>query len=290
MTTLPGDAFEQALAFGRSSLTDVDNPLREARLLLAHVLNVEPVSLPSLSAEMLTEDALQRFRAAVGRRQSGVPMSHILGYRDFWKSRFAVSPEVLDPRPETETLVEIALRAPFRRVLDLGTGSGCILISLLLERPEARGIGTDLSPSAVLVAGQNAARLGVAERVVLPISDWFDDIGGRFDLIVSNPPYIAAEEMLHLQRDVREYEPRSALTDEADGLTAYRRISRGALQHLTPGGRLLVEIGPTQGRAVLELFRAAGLANLCIHPDLDGRDRVVTAEAPADQRDASDRQ
>jgi release factor glutamine methyltransferase len=286
----PGDAFEQALAYGLSRLTDVDNPLREARLLLAHVLNVEPVSLPSLTPEILTEDAIQQFRAAVERRQSGVPMSHILGYRDFWKSRFAVTPEVLDPRPETETLVDIALREPFRRVLDLGTGSGCILISLLLERPDARGIGTDLSPSAVLVAGENAARLGVEDRLVLPISDWFDDIGGRFDLIVSNPPYIAAEEMPHLQRDVREHEPRTALTDEADGLTAYRRISLGALRHLAPAGRILVEIGPTQGQAVSELFHAAGLANVCIHPDLDGRDRVVAAQAPADQGDTSGRE
>jgi release factor glutamine methyltransferase len=226
-------------------------------------------------------EKLAKFQYFVDRRARREPFSHISGRRMFYKSSFRLTPDVLDPRPDTETLVELALSKPFNRVLDLGTGSGCILISLLIERPEATGVGTDISHKAVLVAGENAARLGVADRLVLPLSDWYDDIGGRFDLIVSNPPYIAAEEMEGLQPEVRDYEPRAALTDEADGLTAYRRISSRALQHLKPGGRLLVEIGPTQGTAVSNLFREGGLENVEVHHDLDRRERVVSGVAPS---------
>ncbi len=223
---------------------------------------------------------LARFEGFVDRRAARVPFSHISGGRYFWKHRFKVTPDVLDPRPETELLVELALAAPFSKVLDLGTGSGCIVISLLMERPEAKGVGTDVSEKAVLIAGENAHSAEVADRLILPLSDWYEDIGGRFDLIVSNPPYIAADEMAGLQPEVREYEPRSALTDEADGLSAYRAIASGALVHLTPGGRLLVEIGPTQARAVTEIFATAGLDDIATHTDLDGRDRVIAARAP----------
>jgi release factor glutamine methyltransferase len=191
-----------------------------------------------------------------------------------------VTRDVLDPRPETETLVALALAEPFTRVLDLGTGSGCILVSLLAERHAAQGVGTDVSPAALLIAGENAAWHGVAERVILTPSDWFGDIGGQYDLIVSNPPYIAAHEMAGLSPEVRDHEPRGALTDEADGLTAYRAIAEGAGRFLVPGGRLLVETGPTQGPAVSRLFAGAGLEAVAVHPDLDGRDRVVSARRP----------
>ena len=217
----------------------------------------------------------------IERRATGVPVSHILGYRDFWKHRFKVTPDVLDPRPDTEALVELALTQPFERVLDIGTGSGCIVISLLAEQPEATGVGTDISDNALLVAGENAEAVGVANRLILPNSDWYADIGGRFDLIVSNPPYIAAAEMDDLQTEVRDFEPRMALTDENDGLDAYRAIAAGARDHLTDSGRLLVEIGQTQARAVTDLFREAGLVNISVHPDLDGRDRVVAAQKTA---------
>nr|MDJ0639557.1 HemK/PrmC family methyltransferase [Paracoccaceae bacterium] len=178
-------------------------------------------------------------------------------------------------------LVELALSEPFSKVLDIGTGSGCILISLLMERPEALGVGTDISEEAVLIAGENAAKHGVDDRIILPVSDWFDDVGGRFDLIVSNPPYIARDEMDALSPDVRDHEPRRALTDDADGLTAYRVISTEARNHLAPSGRLLVEVGPTQGNAVQQLFKAAGLEDVSVHSDLDSRDRVVSARMPS---------
>ena len=224
-------------------------------------------------------DAAQ-FAVAVHARARRTPMSHITGTRAFWKHDFKVTPDVLDPRPETEVLVERALAEPFTKVLDLGTGSGCIVISLLAERPEARGVGTDISEKAVLVAGANAAGAQVADRLILPVSDWYDDIGGLFDLIVSNPPYIAVDEMAGLAPEVRDFEPHIALTDSSDGLSAYRAIAAGALTHLTPSGRLLVEIGPTQGEAVQRIFRTAGLEDVKVHCDLDNRDRVVHGRAP----------
>lgn len=223
---------------------------------------------------------LSTFDALVRQRATRKPVSQIIGRRAFWTSEFRVTPDVLDPRPETETLVAAALSEPFARVLDLGTGSGCILISLLMERPETTGVGTDISQKAVLVAGDNAARHKVDDRLILPLSDWYKDIGGRFDLIVSNPPYIASDEMAGLEPEVRDHEPRIALTDEGDGLSAYRAIAQGALDHLTPGGRLLVEIGATQGAAVSALFREAGLRGVAVLCDLDGRDRVVLGRAP----------
>ena len=254
---------------------------RDARRLLAHAWGVSSDLLAGRLADAVPAPVLAILNADVAARARRVPVSHLTGRRAFWERTFRVTPEVLDPRPETETLVEAALAAPFDRVLDLGTGSGCILISLLAERPAATGVGTDISPAAVLVAGENAVAHGVADRIVLPLSDWYEDIGGRFDLIVSNPPYIAASEMADLAPEVRDHEPRLALTDGADGLTAYRAIAAGSMDHLTPGGRLLVEIGPAQGAAVSRLFRAAGLEEIRVRPDLDGRDRLVSARRPS---------
>jgi release factor glutamine methyltransferase len=258
----------------------VEGAARDARRLLAHALGVAPDVLAGRMTDPVPEAAEAAFAELVARRARREPVSHLTGSRAFWGRDFRVTRDVLDPRPETETLVALALAQPFARVLDLGTGSGCILVTLLAERPGAQGVGTDLSAPALLIAGENAARHGVAERLVLTPSDWFGDIGGRYDLIVSNPPYIAAEEMAGLAPEVRDHEPRGALTDEGDGLSAYRAIAEGAGRFLVPGGRLLVEIGPAQGPAVSRLFEAAGLERVAIHHDLDGRDRVVAARRP----------
>jgi len=255
---------------------------------LTALLGRAGVPEPGRDARRLIEAARGRpegwLAEAAARRAAREPVSHILGYRDFWKHRFAVTPDVLDPRPETEALVEIALAAPFSKVLDLGTGSGAIVISLLAERPGATGVGTDISPRAVLVAGRNAVAAGVADRLIMPLSDWWEDVGGTYDLIVSNPPYIAGDEMAGLSPEVREHEPRMALTDDGDGLSAYRAITAGAARHLAPGGRLLLEIGPTQARAVTALLDRGGLEFVAVHPDLDGRDRVLEARHPAQSR------
>lgn len=245
--------------------------MRDASRLLGHAADGAYIHYDDLPQALL-----QRFDAAIDRRMRREPVSHIIGRRAFWTHEFEVNAHVLDPRPETETLVDLSLEAPFRRVLDLGTGSGCILISLLAEDPHACGVGTDISPEAVLVAGRNAQRIGVADRILLPLSEWWDDVGSTYDLIVSNPPYIAADEMPGLAPELG-FEPRQALTDEGDGLGAYRAITAGLFDHLTPGGRVLLEIGPTQGAAVSDMLHRAGLENIAIHPDLDGRARVVSA-------------
>ena len=264
-------------AAARLAAAGVPDAPRDARLLLAHALGIAPDRLTLHLPDPVDDAAAARFAELVAARANRAPVSHLTGQRLFWGRSFRVTPAVLDPRPETETLVALALAEPFARVLDLGTGSGCILLSLLADRPTATGLGVDLSADALAVAQGNAARLCVQDRAAFAQSDWCAAVTGRFDLIVSNPPYIAAAEMPHLAPEVRGHEPRMALTDGADGLTAYRAIAAQAPGHLAPGGRLMVETGPTQGPAVGALFAAAGLSGIRIHPDMDGRDRVVSA-------------
>lgn len=272
--TAPTGLQRIAEATRRLDAAGVPGPHGDAMALMAHAF--DRLLRYALYAELsrpLPDDVAARFDAAIDARVARQPVAQITGRRAFWKHDFRVTRDTLDPRPETETLVAEALRLPWRSVLDLGTGTGAILISLLAERPGASGLGVDLSPAAIEVARGNAARLGVAAEFA--VSDWFSAVTGRFDLIVSNPPYIAAAEMPDLSPEVRDWEPRMALTDESDGLTAYRAIAAGAGPHLAPGGALVVEIGPTQGASVAALFRAAGLTDVTIRPDLDGRDRVV---------------
>ncbi len=208
------------------------------------------------------------------------PVSQIVGSRNFWGREFLVTPHVLDPRPETEILIAAALEEPFQTLADLGTGSGCILVTLLAERGGTRGLGLDLSPEALTIARQNAEAHGVADRAEFRSSDWFSALGERVDLIVSNPPYIALSEMPGLEPEVRDWEPRLALTDEGDGLGAYRAILAGAAPRLAPGGRLIVEIGPTQAEAVTAIGKAHGMAAPEVRRDLDGRARVCLFRVP----------
>jgi release factor glutamine methyltransferase len=252
----------------------------DARPLLAHALGLEPARLTLHLNEPITDSALAAFDLAISARLRHQPVAQIIGHRMFWRHSFIVTSDTLDPRPETETLVAEALRGTFQSVLDLGTGTGCILLSLLAERPEAHGTGADISPAALQVAARNAAALGLDHRVEWVQSDWFSRIKGQFDLIVSNPPYIAADEMAHLSKDVLNWEPHLALTPGGDGLEAYRQIALGA--PLVAGGRILLEIGPTQGAAVSKLLSAQGFEAIRILPDLDGRDRVVCAQKPQD--------
>ncbi|MFP7672832.1 peptide chain release factor N(5)-glutamine methyltransferase [Marivita sp. S0852] len=242
---------------------------RDASALMDKVQGDAPPWTPLSDVQMAQLDGYIQRRA---RRE---PISHIVGKRAFWMHDFEVSPDVLDPRPETETLVDVARQQPFDTVLDLGTGSGCILLSLLYEHRDARGLGVDLSAAALDVARRNAQIVGVSDRVTWRVSDWFGDVGTRFDLIVSNPPYIAEDEMPGLAPELG-FEPRMALTDGADGLTNYRILTRDAPRHLRHGGRLMVEIGATQAAPVTALFQKAGFQQITVHPDLDGRDRVIS--------------
>ncbi|WP_109311701.1 peptide chain release factor N(5)-glutamine methyltransferase [Ruegeria sp. AU67] len=267
-------------ATARLRAAGVADPARDARVLLAHAARIEASRVTLIAPEELSPEIAERYDQLISLRAVRVPVSHLLGEREFYGRRFRVSRDVLDPRPETEALIEAALSEPFDHVLDLGVGSGCILITLLAERASASGVGADLSEAACLQASANAVQHQVQGRVEILKSDWFQNIDGQFDLIVSNPPYISLQEMADLSPEVRVHEPRMALTDEGDGLGAYRRIAAGAPDFLLPGGRLLVEIGPTQGQSVAALFESAGLTTTRIVPDLDGRDRVVFAKMP----------
>ena len=278
----------QALAVATKQLikAGVPDAARDARKLFAFASEVSGSRLTLILPEPVSKDVAMRFDSLVARRSCFEPVSHLTGTRAFYGRDFEVTKDVLDPRPETETLIEAALSNPFARVLDLGTGSGCILVTLLAENAQAVGVGGDTSPAALIVAMRNAQRHGVDDRATFVQSDWMAAIKPPFDLIVANPPYIAANEMAGLSRDVREWEPRMALTDDADGLSAYRKIIAQAHGALTSDGRLMFEIGPTQGETVAGLMAAAGLRGIAVIPDLDGRDRVVTGQMPGFQGQA----
>jgi len=269
------------LAIPRLQAAGIPDAPRDARALLAHAAGIPPDRLTLHLADPLAPHAEQAFSEALTRRANREPVSHITGTRLFWGRTFRVTPDTLDPRPETEILVEEALKEPFLKLLDLGTGTGCILLSCLAGMPMAQGIGTDIHPATLTVAEENARSLTLATRARFLLSDWFAAIPGRFDLIVSNPPYIAEAEMADLSPEVL-HEPRRALTPGGDGLDAYRAIAKGAPARLMPLGRLIVEIGPSQGAEVAALFAAQGFIDIRILPDLDGRDRVVTARKPQD--------
>jgi release factor glutamine methyltransferase len=249
-------------AEARRILTEagVDDPAGDVRRLLSHA----------------GDDEL-RFAEMIARRAAREPVSHIIGTRAFYAHDFIVTSDVLDPRPDTETLVEAALEHPFATVLDLGTGSGCILLSLLAARPDATGLGVDISEKALAVAQRNAEAIGVDARTTLAQSDWFENVAGGFDLIVSNPPYISEAHFAKLALEVQNFEPKAALTPGGDGLDPYRIIATEAPRCMTPHARLMVEIGYDQGAAVQRIFAQAGLANIRVRHDINGKDRVVMA-------------
>ena len=268
-------------ATARLRAAGVEDPARDARVLLAHAAQVDAARVTLIAPEDIAPEIAERYEQLVALRAVRVPVSHLIGERAFYGRRFKVSSDVLDPRPETEALIEAALAEPFERVLDLGTGSGCILVTLLAERTTATGLGVDLSEAACLQASANAILHRVEPRAEIVASDWFGSVRGYFDLIVSNPPYLSAEEMNDVQPELRDYEPRMALTDDADGLSVYRILAAQAQSHLTPRGRVLVEVGWQQGSAVRDIFAAQGWSEVAVLPDLGGHDRVVSARKPA---------
>ena len=267
-------------ATGRLREAGVDDPARDARILLAHAAKIDASRVTLIAPEDISSEISERYENMIRLREARVPVSHLIGEREFYGRCFKVSRDVLDPRPDTETLIEAALAEPFATVLDLGTGSGCILVTLLAERESSVGVGTDLSEAACLQAAANAVFNSVEERADIFQSDWFGKVRGQYDLIVSNPPYLAEEEMAHVSPELRLHEPRMALTDEADGLTGYRVLAEMGQRFLEPQGRLLAEIGWQQGPEVVELFASAGWMNPRLLQDIDGRDRVVCAEKP----------
>jgi len=264
----------------------VESPAIDARLLLEAAAPVSRADILTDPHRALDADASARLGDFVARREAREPISQILGRKGFWTLMLNVSPGVLTPRPETETLLDVVLPAfaPERAfsVLDLGVGSGAIILSILAERPKAKGLGVDVSEDALAVARDNAANLGLERRLALLRGDWTSGLGdASFDLVVANPPYIATAEIETLAPEVRDHDPRIALDGGADGLDAYRRLAPEILRVLRPGGRFAVEIGHDQAAAVKNLFAEAGAEDLAAHRDLGDRDRVIAGTKKA---------
>ena len=257
---------------------NIENPGRDVRKLAAAALAVPAERLTLISGSPASSDQVAQFDAYVSQRLARKPVARILGYREFWGRKFEISADVLDPRGDTETIVLEALKTPAKRLLDLGTGSGVLAVTLLAEWPDANAVASDISNAALAIAKSNAAKHGVAARVEFCCSDWLDKISGQFDLIVSNPPYIAESELSVLSADVTHYDPKIALSPGKDGLVAYRAIARDAQNHLLPSGRLIVEIGASQGADVKKIFTEIGYQEIEILKDLNERDRVVIAK------------
>ena len=258
---------------------EIETAALDARLLLQHAARVAHEELIAEPHRLISGKAGLSYRSMIARRCAHEPVSQIIGRREFYGRDFKITPAVLDPRPDTETLVEAALSfLPQDRpstVLDLGTGSGAIIVSLLVERSLAEGAASDLSPAALAVARANAHRHGVAPRLTLIETSWWRGISGSFDLIVSNPPYIPHGAIADLETEVRNFDPATALDGGPDGLEAYRRITGGALAHLRHGGSILVEFGDGQSNAVTSIFQERGFSIANQRTDLGGRTRCL---------------
>ncbi|MFT4275480.1 MAG: peptide chain release factor N(5)-glutamine methyltransferase [Rhodopseudomonas sp.] len=260
----------------------IESAALDARLLVGEVVGLDLTGLITQAERVLTRVETERLQAFAARRLAGEPVARILGVREFWGLPFELSADTLVPRPDTETVVEAALavlgeRDTAPRILDIGTGSGAILLALLHERPDATGVATDISLGALRVARCNAARLGLADRACFVACNYTAALRGPFDLIVSNPPYIPAGDIAGLDREVREHDPHRALDGGADGLDAYRKIIPESRRLLQPDGALVVEIGQGQESDVGALMRAAGLTlSDPFRTDLSGIFRVVT--------------
>lgn len=265
-------------AIKKFQTVEITSAVRDAQYLLSHTLNLEPAQLVIDLDFDLSADQEQLFDLMVKRRCKYEPVSKIIGKRQFWGRDFFIDAHVLDPRPETETLIASALeRGPVERLLDLGTGSGILAITLLAEWPMAHGIACDISQDALNICRKNAKKHAISDRLTILQSDWFNNIDQTFDLIISNPPYIRQDEMEQLSADVRLFDPHIALTPGNDGLDSYRIIIANAPKYLRPNGVILFEIGPDQGADLINLLEIAKFKNIDILPDMDGRDRVVRA-------------
>ena len=263
----------------------IESARRDSQILIAAVLGGDPGALRFAEDRPVEARDGQRIENFLRRRaKTREPVSRILGRREFWSLLFRITPAALDPRPDSETLIEAALAlfpnhaAPLR-VLDLGTGSGCLLLSTLHEYPNAAGVGVDASEKSLGLAAENASRLGLAARVRFVRGDWGRGLAERFDLVLCNPPYIAESERASLAPEVARHDPPEALFAGPDGLDAYRTILPDLARLLAPNGRALFEIGATQAQAMSEIARDAGLAIVEIKRDLAGRDRCVVLAA-----------
>ena len=260
----------------------LDSPALDARALICAATGLDLTALAMNPDIILTDEQQALFEDYITQRLAHRPVSKIIGQREFWGRDFLVSDDVLDPRPDSETLIEAALALlpdDFAGTLiDLGTGSGCLLLTLLAERPAAQGLGIDVSAAALAQAAANADRLGLAARVTVQSGDWLRGVDRKVEMIVANPPYISTAEMAELAPDVARYDPALALHGGADGLDPYRLIVDAAPDCLMPDGWLVFEIGYRQAAAVSELMQAAGFTDITFRQDLAGHDRVVLGQ------------
>ena len=260
----------------------------DARLLLEHASGLSSTDLAMQAKQEADATLIHDAQALVALRLTGMPVAKIIGHKEFWGRRFRVSPAVLDPRPDSETLIEAALallpEGKALRLIDLGTGSGCLLLTLLAERPLARGLGIDKSRAALSLARRNThfldLNLGLRRRVALRHGDWLHGVNATADMIIANPPYIESDAIDRLDRDVRLFDPRLALDGGSDGIGPYHALIAPSFQCLTRGGHLLLEIGVTQAEAIKALMAAAGFADISLRQDLAGRDRVLIGRKP----------
>lgn len=265
----------------RFAASGLDTPDLDARILVRHFLNLSDADLIT-GQGAATEEQIDALDAAIERRLSGEPVSRILGYREFWGMRLKVTPDTLDPRPDTERLVEMAVEAlkdnPPRRILDLGTGTGCILLALLKEFPQATGIGIDINPAAVDVSRENMENNGLSDRAAFRQGNWTDSLtesDGSFDLIVSNPPYIPEADIESLAPEVRNHDPILALVGGKDGLNPYKILIPEIKKFLAPRGRAFFEIGQNQDKDIARLVEDSGFVVRRIGADYAGILRVV---------------
>ncbi len=272
------ETFAQALQRGIARLEPTQGlgAARDARDILAWAADLAPMRVSLEAKRILSDQIAARYDQGLAERCQHRPVAQIVGTRAFWGRDFRVTRDVLDPRPETETLIAQALGGtPADHILDLGTGTGILALTLLAEWPKARAMATDLSPAALAVARDNAVALGVTDRITLLQSDWLVAVSGEFNLIVSNPPYIPASDMPTLAADVQNWEPHLALTPGGDGLGAYRAIIAGLPSLLAPQGRVLFECGPGQAPAVAQMLKFHGAGDWAVHSDLNDHERIV---------------
>lgn len=271
----------QKSAIGRLRAAGVDGADVDAAILLAEVLQCDRAALLRRSRDVIAAPEVERYRRLLAAREAGRPVSRILGRREFWSLSFEVCDDVLDPRSDSETLIEAVLRRRDRgedlRILDLGTGSGCLLLALLSEYPAAHGLGVDLSRAALAAASRNAERFGLAARARFGVADWGDGIAERFDIVIANPPYIAGAEISALAREVRLHDPLLALDGGEDGLAAFRKLVPALPDLLRTGGLAVLECGIGQASRVSSLLNSAGFARVEIAKDLAGIERCLTA-------------
>ncbi|PCI33070.1 MAG: protein-(glutamine-N5) methyltransferase, release factor-specific [Alphaproteobacteria bacterium] len=274
-------------AIQRLEAVGFDSPQMDVDLLLEQGLGLSTLDFILEPGHQVADPDAAAFQALIDRRLTREPVSQIVGRRDFWSLTFRVSRDCLTPRPDSETLIEAALKAvpdataPLK-ILDLGTGSGCLLLSLMSELPNSRGVGIDMSAAALTCAKDNARRLGFLDRCDFRVSDWVDfaadqsqNRAEKFDIILCNPPYIAEAEKAGLAPDVRDYEPHMALFADDDGYQDYQTLSGIIPELSTPGGHIFMEIGHTQAARVTKIFTKTGAKNIRIFQDLAGRDRCV---------------